>query len=307
MDAIKKVDTTNTCKYYCDKCDYKSSRSDLFNKHLLTRKHINNNLAIKKVGKVEKVDIKNFSCDKCNKTYISYSGLWRHKKICNLKKENINCEIVEQNNQENIVKELKEIILKQQSQIEKQQSQIEKQQDQISELIPKIGNNTINNNNNKFNINVFLNEQCKDAISINDFVKNIEISLKNLLTTKSKGLCIGLNEIINENMNKLSLYERPIHCTDKKREILYIKNDTWEKDIDKVATTSLMKGLQLQQIKNLHKFKEAHPNYEQNDELKHEYILLLNKCTKSLCESEKKLLKNLCDNTYIKDDDLLIK
>ena len=300
MDAIKKVDTNNICKYYCNSCDYISSRSDLFNKHLLTRKHKNNNLAIKKVEKVGKVDIKNFSCDKCNKIYISYSGLWRHKKICNLKKENINCEIVEQNNQDNIVKELKEIILK-------QQSQIEKQQDQISELIPKIGNNTINNNNNKFNINVFLNEQYKDAISINDFVKNIEISLKNLLTTKSKGLCIGLNEIINENMNKLSLYERPIHCTDKKREILYIKNDTWEKDIDKVATTSLMKGLQLQQIKNLHKFKEAHPNYEQNDELKHEYILLLNKCTKSLCESEKKLLKNLCDNTYIKDDDLLIK
>ena len=307
MDAIKKVDIINNCKYYCNICHYKASRSDLFNKHLLTRKHINNNLAIKKVDKVEKVDIKNFSCDKCNKTYISYSGLWRHKKICNFKKENVNCEIIEQNNQENIVKELKEIILK-------QQSQIEKQQDQISELIPKVGNNIINNtinntnnNNQKFNINVFLNEQCKDAMSINEFVKSIEITLKNLLTTKSKGLTIGLNEIINENMNKLSLYERPIHCTDKKRETLYIKHDKWEKDIDKTNTTEMLKDLQLQQIKNLHKFKEDNPNYEQDEELKHEYMILLNKCTKPLSESEKKLLKNLCDNTYIKDEESLEK
>ena len=308
MYAIKKVDTNNICKYYCNICDYTASRSDLFNKHLLTRKHKNNNLAIKMVENVEKVDIKNFSCDKCNKTYISYSGLWRHKKICNLKKENINCEIIGENNQENIVKELKEIILK-------QQSQIEKQQDQISELIPKVGNNNTinntinntNNNNQKFNINVFLNEQCKDAMSINEFVKSIEITLKNLLTTKSKGLTIGLNEIINENMNKLSLYERPIHCTDKKRETLYIKHDKWEKDIDKTNTAGMLKELQLQQIKNLHKFKEDNPNYEQDEELKHEYMILLNKCTKPLSESEKKLFKNLCDNTYIKDEELLEK
>nr|UZT29332.1 MIGE-like and Zn finger domain containing protein [Nucleocytoviricota sp.] len=182
-------------------------------------------------------------------------------------------------------------------------------------MIPKVGNNNTinntinntNNNNQKFNINVFLNEQCKDAMSINEFVKSIEITLKNLLTTKSKGLTIGLNEIINENMNKLSLYERPIHCTDKKRETLYIKHDKWEKDIDKTNTAGMLKELQLQQIKNLHKFKEDNPNYEQDEELKHEYMILLNKCTKPLSESEKKLFKNLCDNTYIKDEELLEK
>ena len=193
-----------------------------------------------------------------------------------------------------IIKELKDIILK--------------QQEQISELIPKVGNNNNNNinNNQKVNINVFLNEHCKDAMSLNDFVESIEISLKNLLTTKSKGLTHGLNDIINENMNKLSIYERPIHCTDKKRETLYVKHDKWEKDINKKETTKMLKGLQLQQIKNLDLWKEAHPNYMEDEDLKHEYMILVNKCTKPLSESEKKLFKNLCDNTYIKDDDNLI-
>jgi hypothetical protein len=193
--------------------------------------------------------------------------------------------------------------------MKKQQDQILKQQQQISELIPKVGNNNNNNinNNQKFNINVFLNEHCKDAMSINDFVQSIEISLKNLLTTKEKGLAHGLNDIINENMNKLSIYERPIHCTDKKRETLYVKNNTWEKDIDKALTTNMLKGLQMQQIKNLQKFKESYPNYESDEDLKHEYMILLNKCTKPLIECERKLFKNLCDRIYVKDDEILLK
>ena len=292
-------------KFECTHCYYSASRKSQFERHIMTAKHLKN---INTTTMELNTTIKSSYTCQCGKNYNHRASLFNHKKICNLKKENINCEIIEQNNQENIVKELKEIILK-------QQSQIEKQQDQISELIPKVGNNNTinntinntNNNNQKFNINVFLNEQCKDAMSLNEFVKSIEITLKNLLTTKSKGLTIGLNEIINENMNKLSLYERPIHCTDKKRETLYVKNDKWEKDIDKTNTTSMLKDLQLQQIKNLHKFKEDNPNYEQDEELKHEYMILLNKCTKPLSESEKKLFKNLCDNTYIKDDEILIK
>ena len=275
----------------CEMCDYKCSKKSIFNKHLLTAKHkklidANNNIIENKIC--------NFECI-CGKVFKHNSSLCRHKKKCNYKEEeNIKCEIIS-NNEMAIIKELKDIILK--------------QQEQISELIPKVGNNNnnINHNNQKVNINVFLNEHCKDAMSLNDFVESIEISLKNLLTTKSKGLTHGLNDIINENMNKLSIYERPIHCTDKKRETLYVKNKIWEKDNDKSSTTHMLKGLQMQQIKNLHKFKESHKNYEEDDDLKHEYMILLNKCTKPLSEGEKKLFKNLCDNTYLKDDELVIK
>ena len=286
--------------FHCEKCNYYANRKSDLVKHYKSKKHNDTKYDTTKVL---------YDCE-CGRKYKYHSGYYRHKKTCNFKKENISCEIIENENVD--YKDLVITLIKENNDIKeimkKQQDQLMKQQDQISELIPKIGNNTINNtnSNNKFNINLFLNEQCKDAMSINEFVQSIEISLKNLLTTKSKGLGNGLNEIINENMNKLSLYERPIHCTDKKRETLYVKNEKWEKDIDKANTTGMLKDLQMQQIKNIHKFKESHPNYEQDEELKHEYMILLNKCTKPLSESEKKLFKNLCDNTYVKDYDNLI-
>ena len=98
---------------------------------------------------------------------------------------------------------------------------------------------------------------------------------------------------------------RTIHCTDKKRETLYVKNDSWEKDTNKSSTTKLLKNVQLKQIKNLNKWIEEHPNYKQDEDLKHEYTLLINKSTSSLNDHEKKLFKNLCENTYLKDENLI--
>ena len=319
ISEIQNVQNPSYNKFICVDCNYSSCRKSQFNRHLLTAKHLRNHSEL-----LETTKSSNNICINCEKEFKTFSGLWKHKKKCikpeknNEQNNNLSIdnntildkeyiiEYIKQNN------EIKDLLLKEneelKNQIKLQNNQLQNQQEQISELIPKLGNNnTINNNNNqKLNINVFLNEHCKDAISINDFIQSIKISLKNLLTTKEKGINIGINEIINENMNKLSLYKRPIHCTDKKRETLYVKHEKWEKDIDKVTTTSMLKGLQLQQIKSLHLWKEAHPNYNDDEELKHEYILLVNKCTKSLSDHEKKLFKNLCDNTYIKDEDLLI-
>jgi hypothetical protein len=101
-----------------------------------------------------------------------------------------------------------------------------KQSNQISELIPKVGNNN-NNNNKQFNINVFLNEKCKDAISMKDFIENITITMRDLDFTKSNGNIKGITNIITNNLNKLSLYKRPLHCYDKKNKVLYIKNKEW--------------------------------------------------------------------------------
>jgi uncharacterized coiled-coil protein SlyX len=104
--------------------------------------------------------------------------------------------------------------------IVKQQDHMIKQQEQIKELIPKLGNNNNNVQNNRFNINVFLNERCKDAINMSDFIKSIQVSLQQLDFTKQNGIVDGLSNVIIENMSKLDLYQRPIHCTDIKREIL---------------------------------------------------------------------------------------
>ena len=309
-----------TCKF----CDFECSKYSNYKKHLETKKHkLSENDKNDKKKMLKNAEI--FECN-CGKVYKFQSGLSRHKKYCFYNNEefttnniltqkfNLNQELNENLNQdlnqnlnenENNInyKELVVTLIKENNDIKEI---MKKQQDQISELIPKVGNttnNTINNNNNqKFNINLFLNEKCKDAITIDDFVHKIEITLKNLLTTKSKGIGIGINEIINENMNKLSVYERPIHCTDKKRETLYIKNETWEKDVNKSHTISMLKALQSRQFKAMKKWQEANPNYNNDDDLKHEYIILVNKCSSSLNDHEKKLFKNICDNTYIKDE-----
>ena len=288
--------TKKQTKYTCDACVFTTFNKKDYNRHLITQKHIN---IINNLNNTDNL----FVCN-CGKKYKHKSSYYKHRKNCTIEINNIetnnnnnnNININKNNDNEdnsyykdvivNLIKEnhdIKEIM--------------KKQQEQISELIPKIGNN----NNNKVNINVFLNEQCKDAMSIDDFIKSIEISLKNLVTTKNKGLAIGLNEIINENMNKLSIYERPVHCTDKKRETLYIKNEIWEKDNEKSATSGMLKSLQLEQIKSLHKWIDEHPDYKNNDKETHEYTLLINKCTCSFDEHEKAMFKNLCESTYLKD------
>tara|TARA_R110002074_G_scaffold34608_1_gene95078 strand:+ start:520 stop:1434 length:915 start_codon:yes stop_codon:yes gene_type:complete len=300
---IEKTQYKDNFKHICKNCNFYSNNKNDFNRHISTAKHKKRVFG----NKNEFLEIKKLICECCSKEYKTKSGLWKHHKACN---KNIIIHNIKNNNLENLVvklitdnNDIKNTLLKENQELKKK---LDEKDNQINELIPKIGNTTTNNTiNNKFNINVFLNEQCKDAMSINEFVKSIEVSLKNLLTTKTKGLGIGINDIINENMNKLSIYKRPIHCTDKKRETLYVKHDNWEKDIDKTYTTNMLKGLQLQQIKSLHLWKEAHPNYMENEELKHEYMILVNKCTKPLSDHEKKIFRNICESTYIKDDKLL--
>ena len=297
IKMINKKKSKNSENYNCELCNFTCCKLSNYKIHLQTNKHKNKEND-KNDNKKMLNNAENFKCE-CGKIYKFQSGLCRHKKNCNYKKNNISCEVVEEDLDYkamflHVIKENNEF-----------KEIMKKQQDQISELIPKVGNNNYNTtNNNKFNINLFLNEKCKDAISINEFVSKIEISLKNLLTTKSKGIGIGINEIINENMNKLSVYERPIHCTDKKRETLYIKNKSWERDKDREKTKEMLKELQSQQFKSMQKWIREHPDYMDDENLKHEYMLLVNKCSSSLNDHEKKIVKNMCENIYLNEEKL---
>ena len=272
-------------KFYCEKCDYTSSRKNDYNKHLQSKKHNDNNDNID--------DNKKFSynCD-CGKKYNFLSGLSRHKKLCNgNKKEAL---IISDNKDE-----MKDLVFK----LIKQNTEL---QQQISELIPKVGNNhnTINSHNkNKFNINVFLNEKCKDALSMDEFINKIEVSMKNLLTTKEKGQTQGISNIIIENMNKLSLYERPMHCTDKKRETLYVKNNEWEKDDNKEYINKALKKVESKQLKNLNVWLDEHPNYMNNPIEQEEFAQLMSECGKSVDDGREKIIKKLCDNVYLEKTD----
>ena len=181
-----------------------------------------------------------------------------------------------------------------------------KQHGQLIDILPKIGNVTNNtnntNNNQRFNINVFLNEQCKDAINMSDFVKSIEVSIDQLDYTKNRGLTAGLSKTIMENMNKLSVYERPLHCTDIKRETLYIKeDDKWEKDNDK---TKIKKAIKKASTKNYHalqSWKDENPDLDFNEDKQNYFAHTLSTLGKPINDIDDKIIKKLCKDVYVKD------
>ena len=200
--------------------------------------------------------------------------------------------------------DIKNILIKQFETMQNQQRALENQHQQLQELIPKIGNNnTVNNVKQKFNINIFLNEQCRDALNIDDFIKQISVSLDNLDITKNKGLGEGLSNLLIENINKLSVYERPLHCTDSKRETLYIKdNNVWEKDDDKTKIKSKLRDLTKIQYKNVKQWIDANPDYMDNPEKQEYFIDLIRRCSSNLEEIDGKVIKKVCNNVNLRDN-----
>jgi len=299
----KKI-SENLAKFYiCENCNYKSKNKSDYNIHCLTIKHKkltnakNTNVISENLAKIE------YKCC-CGKIYKHQSSLSKHKKICNFNKEE---QIIECGENKD---ELKSLIIKIMTDSSEKmnflmnenkelRNQLKEQNQQITELIPKVGNNNNNNLKQKFNINVFLNEKCKDALSMDEFIDKIEISMKNLLTTKEKGQAEGISNIIMENMNKLSLYERPLHCTDKKRETLYIKNNEWEKDENKQHINKALKKVEKKQFKNIQVWLDEHPNYMNNSKQQEEFAEILRECGKSIDDSREKVIKKLCNNVYL--------
>jgi hypothetical protein len=317
-----KILQKNANIFRCETCDFNTGNKCNYLKHLDTRKH-------KTLTKTDTNLAKNatplFEC-LCGKSYKHRQSLYAHKKIC-LKKDVAICEtalehsnvnensIVNNNdvNNNDVNNDFKDLVCK--MMIENNEIKamlIKENQDlrsQIKELIPKVGsnsnitnNNTNNNINNKFNIQIFLNEQCKDAINIKDFIQSIKISLEQLEQIQNKGLVEGLATAILENIGRLSLYERPIHCTDIKRETLYIKHDDiWEKDETKQNIKQAIKELSHKPYSTLKEWLDNNPNY-MDDENKQNYFIQATRCLGQKCDTiDTKVIKKICFNTYIKD------
>ena len=205
------------------------------------------NLADENVANIAKVANEEFVCI-CGKSYKHRQSLFKHQQKCNNKQpktletqksrvsEELVCQLVKDNtDMKKLFGDLVNVVKEKDKQLEnvvKENTELTKK---IIEMKPSMGNNNNNNNNtNNFNINMFLNEQCKDAINMTDFIKSIQVSFEQLDYTKVNGLEKGITKILMDNMNKLGKFERPLHCTDIKRETLYIKDDDkWEKDITK--------------------------------------------------------------------------
>ena len=293
--------------FQCTNCYFICSKKSDYNRHIATQKH-------KRLINTDGcATFTPFHCN-CGKKYKHSQSLYNHKKKCHYKEnkmieyanknvgeeENVYQLIDNEDNQQGL-KDLVVQLITENNEIKNTLLKENKElRNQIFELIPQIGNNnTTNNVKQRFNINVFLNEKCKDAISMDQFIEKIEVSMKNLLTTKDKGLGEGLSNIIIDNMNKLSLYERPMHCTDKKRETLYVKNEEWQKDENQELINSLLKKVEHKQMKNIKQWTENHPDYMEDEKLQVEYIDLIRKCTSSVEGCKEKVIKKVCDNVYL--------
>ena len=266
----KKTKKTNFL-YGCEKCDFFSNKKTDYDRHLETRKHKSLRMNDKKTN------FTNFYVCDCGKTYKYRQGMFAHKKKCTFLQEEKIKDLQEENN---VLKY--HLLEKMSNENDFLKKQMEEKNKQINELIPKVGTN-------KFNINIFLNEKCKNALSLGDFIDNIEITAQALSLTKDEGLTTGLSHLIMENMNKLALHERPIHCSDKKREVLYIKNETWEKDTNNKTTKKFINKLCSKQVNSINKLVH-NPD---------EYVDMLQQCSSSL--NEKKLMKDICDIVYVND------
>jgi len=260
MDASK-----NSQKLFkifsCENCDYTTCRKSDYNKHLSTDKHENNENASKMLVNASNKSskISNTLICNCGKTYQHDSSYYRHKKKCKIE-ENEN-KIFELTN-ETIIN-----ILKQNSEF---QQMLLEQNKTIIELSKNssITNNTINTNshNKSFNLQFFLNETCKNAMNINDFVNSLQLQLSDLEKVGELGYIEGISNIIIKNLNALDVTLRPVHCTDKKRETMYIKDENkWEKeDENKAKMHKMVRRVTNKNIDLISEFKQLHPDWKKS-------------------------------------------
>ena len=274
--------------FVCLNCDFKCSYLSDWNRHIVTRKH--------QIGNNGNQMETNYECD-CGKKFITNSGLWKHKKKCLTEKiqyiDGINI-----NDKNALVIHL----LKQNTDLQ------HKIMDMSSKsTITNHTNNTNNTTNNTFNLNVFLNETCKDAMNISDFVSSIKMELDDLEHVGRTGYIQGISNILIKNLNNIEQHLRPLHCSDFKREILYIKdNNKWTKDTEnKPILTNAIKHIANQNIKQINKWVQQYPDCVKSNSKKNDLYLKIvsnsmNGFTKE--ESDKniyKIITNVAKNVTI--------
>jgi hypothetical protein len=249
----------NSKTYYCDKCDYSTSRNSQWERHLATPKH--------KLDNLDKKNVPNeFVCD-CGKIYLYQSGLCKHKKNCIKKDKNQkpyfsnNEELIQTLIKDN--QEFKQLLIEQNA--------------KIIELASKntVINNNINNTTNNFNLQMFLNVQCKDALNITDFVDSLQLQIKDLEDTGRLGYVNGVAKIFLNGLNGLDISKRPIHCSDLKRETIYIKDkDIWEKENDERNKLKLaIKTITSKNIKQIPIWQKENPEYNDSSSKKNDQYL----------------------------------
>ncbi len=235
-------------KFYCKICDYGTSKKSSYADHLMSAKHSKSTIVNENLPKI----CPKFYCKNCDKVYKDNSGLWRHTKANKCQKADNSA--TEEKPLEPNVTELLLKLLQENMEIQKQLIMQSKE--------PTIINNN-NTTNNHFNLNVYLNETCKDAINLKEFVDGLEVKLKDLEYTAKQGYSEGVSRIFIKGLNELEVNKRPIHCSDLKRETLYIKDENmWHKeDANRSHLTSAIKSISKKNIMQIFEWQKKYPNY----------------------------------------------
>ena len=284
-------------KFYCQICDYKTCRKSNYEEHLLTTKHKKasfGNLCQPFSSKNQQFS--QFQCQNCHKEYKDKSGLWRHKKKCF--KTNIEIQKDETHDKDQLIM----MLIKDNSELKHM----------MMEVIKNGTHNTTNNTNshNKaFNLNFFLNETCKNAMNIMDFVDSIKLQLSDLERVGEFGFVDGISNIIVQNLKALDVTERPIHCTDKKREVLYVKDENkWEKDEEKTKMKKAIKRVANKNIRLLPAFKEKYPDcIKSTSNHSDQYNKMIIESMDTDGENENKIISKISKEVIVqKDTDLPI-
>lgn len=234
-------------KFACETCQYACSNKYDYTKHLDTRKHQTNML-----DKETSQDIAyKFSCPDCGNKYKYQSGLCKHKKQC---KPVVNTPLPPTNETQSLCELVKELV--------KSNQELQKQVIELCKQGTHNTTTTTNSNNKSFNLNFFLNEQCKNAINFKEFVENIEVSREDLANTGQLGFVSGISKILIDHLKELGIHERPIHCTDLKRDTVYIKdNNEWNKEADDVKIRSAIQEVSRKSMGTLIDWKKNNPDY----------------------------------------------
>ena len=248
---------TSSGDFVCELCDYTCCKKFNFDRHILSTKHLKATNGNKSATKNEQNEQKGaiYCCDNCNKEYNDRSGLWRHKQ---------KCKPDEESDEENVKKDEptdKDLIML-----------LIKENGDLKTMMMKVLENgtmqnshntttTSNSHNKAFNLQFFLNETCKDAMNITDFVESIKLQLSDLEKVGEIGYVEGISNIIVKNLKDLDVTQRPVHCTDQKRETMYVKDeDKWEKDEEQKKMHKLVRKVADKNARMVPKFKEAHPD-----------------------------------------------
>jgi len=283
----------------CEKCDYICCKKGDFNKHLQSKKHNTTNTTnIQPI--VAHICL-------CGNVYNHRASLYNHKKKCDYDENKIIDSKQTNNNvipidHASLTEKMIELVMS------KNQEFMTVFMEKIVHMLPSITNTHTNshNTNNQFNIQMFLNDHCKNAMNISDFIKSLPITAKHYENTKDNGLADTLTTLMVDGLNNLNVVERPIHCTDQKRKVMYVKdNDKWEKDTNNEIVVKGVKDLTFLHRMNVDLWQEENPKFNTDEDLQIALSSIICNLFSNVTDEKKdlaKLFKGLTDATYLDED-----